>query len=112
MFALLSQAVRNDLPHVRRSQAARRLRRERAAARTALDRARRDYRRGRYADGDEALDTVARAARYVEFLDGQGRLIDRGDTEAILRVLDPVAYLEPLYDRAYARLLEPELQPA
>lgn len=112
MFALLSQAVRHDLSHVRRTQAIRRIRRERAAAKSALDRARRDHKRGRYASGDEALDTVTRAVRYVAYLDSQARLIDRGDKEAILRVLDPVAYLEPFYDRAYARLLERELQPA
>lgn len=50
------------------------------------------------------LAVIAVAEARLAFIAGQARLIERGDRQAILRVTDPVAYLEPLYDRAYARL--------
>lgn len=88
-----------------RSLALRRIRSDRAAARAALTRARRAYRRGRHpGTGADMLALIAVAEARRQFIEGQARLIERGDRQAILRVLDPVAYLEPMYDRAYARL--------
>lgn len=90
-----------------RRLALRRIRAGRAAAHTELTRARRAYRRGRHpGTADEMLAAIAVAEARLAFIDGQTRLIERGDRQAILRVIDPVAYLEPLYDRAYARLTQ------
>lgn len=85
--------------------ALRRIRNDRAAAHSALTRVRRAYRRGRHpGTAEDMLALIAVAEARLAFTEGQARLIERGDRQAILRVNDPVAYLEPLYDRAYARL--------
>jgi hypothetical protein len=73
--------------------ARRRIRTQCTAARTALGRARRAHRRGRHSGtAEDMLAIIAVAEARLTFLDGQARLIERGDRQAILRQVDPAAY--------------------
>lgn len=74
--------------------ALRRIRSERAAAHAALSRTRRAHRRGRHpGTAEDMLAIIAVAEARLTFLDGQARLIERGDRQAILRQIDPAAYV-------------------
>ncbi|HEX9089546.1 MAG TPA: hypothetical protein VF867_18795 [Arthrobacter sp.] len=58
-----------------------------------ITRVRADLAKIRHAAGTGMPLTVALAVQRLEFAQGQARLIARGDKRAILRQLDPAAYL-------------------
>lgn len=58
-----------------------------------ITRVRSDLAKIRRAAGTGMPRTVALAVQRLEFAEGQARLIARGDKRAIMRQLDPAAYL-------------------
>lgn len=74
--------------------ALRRIRLQLAAGRVSAARARKAHRRGNHPGTPEQMSAiVAVAEARRDFLAGQARLIERGDRHAILRQVDPAAYL-------------------